>query len=85
MNEWDGFSAAPYIAAKFLYQMVMVISVYTNNPSDPVTIKTIYLGFRTQKTCEATGAELKAKIDRYVPSSSARGGVAEYVCYPTNK
>ena len=85
MNEelW-GFSA-PAVAAKILYQMVMVITVSTGNPSDPVTLKTIGLGFRTLETCEATGTALKAKIDQHVPSATSKGGVAEYVCYPTNK
>ena len=85
MIEWDGFSATTAVAAKFLYEMIMIITVSTGNPSDPVTIKTLSLGFRTQQTCEATGAALKAKIDQHVPSTTSKGGVAEYVCFPTNK
>lgn len=85
MNEWDGFSSIAGPRGEFLYRMIMVITVMSGNASDPVTIKSLELGFRTRATCEATGAELKAKIDQHVPSASARGGVAEFVCYPTNK
>lgn len=84
-GEWDGFSAGAAVAAKFLYMMIMVITVGTGNPTDPVTIKTIELGFRTRATCEATGESLKAKIDKHAPTSTSQGGIAEYVCYPTNK
>lgn len=82
---WGFSAAAGASAAKFLYQMVMVITVGTGNPTDPVTIKTISLGFRTQATCEATGESLKAKIDKHAPTSTSQGGIAEFVCYSTNK
>lgn len=86
MNEelW-GFSGPTGAAAKFLYEMVMVITVMSGNPSDPVTLKTLQLGFRTKATCETTGAALKAKIDQHAPAGSSRGAIAEFVCYPTNK
>lgn len=80
-----GFSGPSGAAVKILYEMVMVITVMSGNTSDPVTLKTLQLGFRTKATCETTGTALKAKIDQHTPAGSSRGAIAEFVCYPTNK